>query len=384
MIGKVRQTRRKRRGVQKRAVTRGQRGGVNENPIALKPINAVILDQASTQTLQLKIPPGGSILTNQNTMMYMEGSLTTSAKVSGIWNAIRRGIAGQSVLSNLVTNSGDAEAEILLAPSLPGAVVELTIRPGESWKIFPGSFLAGTANLRLTGSLDLFNNFTASFVGGNLTYTVLEVPKGGVDGRAWIYGFGGVKEHSIRPSVTPFILNNGSFLAMPSVAADGTDYWKRYITVGTPQGLLNAFLTAVGFVIKVRDDGKGAAPLIPIYTQTLNIENFKGFVREIARTEALAVRSGSSHSIHQIQSSAVPTAAMAGVGAGGLMGVAAEPAMETYAPTDAVEGVSAVADAGSSFGNIVGSFGNAAAAAGSFGNAAEAAGDVMSATTEES
>ena len=140
-----RQTRRKRVGGGRGRGTRTQRGGAKEKPVALKPITAVILDQASTQTLQLKIPPGGSLLTNQNTMMYMEGSLTTEAKVSGIWNAIRRGITGQSVLSNLVTNSGDSEAEILLAPSLPGAVVEITIRPGESWKIFPGSFLAGTA-----------------------------------------------------------------------------------------------------------------------------------------------------------------------------------------------------------------------------------------------
>jgi uncharacterized protein (AIM24 family) len=263
-------------------------------------ITATIVDQASTQVLRLTMPPGSSVVTDQNTMSFMTGHLTTKATMDGggFFNAFKRSLTGESFLINRVTNPSQEVAEMTLAPTTPSAIAEITIAPGEEWKVYPGSMMAATANVKVTGSLNIFNNFLTSFVTDTAIYTTLSVPEGGAPGRAWISGFGGIERRDVVPSSTPFILNNGTFLAMPS------RHWGTYVTVGTAGGILDSFVTDIGFVMKIRAPaGDTSPPTIPVYMQTLNVRNFQQMITTIAKA---AVKNADSKPLFTF-SSDIPT-----------------------------------------------------------------------------
>ncbi len=256
-----------------------QRGGAE--------VTGTILDQASTQVLRITMPPGAALVTDQNTMAYMTGQLQTSVQMggqqkaqegAGFLNALKRTFSGESFFVNQVTNPSNETAEITLAPSIPSAITEIALEPEEEWKMYPGCLLAATSNVSVSGSLNVFQNFRSSFVTGSAMYTTVKATGG--PGRAWICGFGGIEKRDITTSNTPFILNNGTFLAMPA------KYWDSHVDVGTAGGILNAFLTDIGFVMKIQNRRGAPSVTIPLYMQSLNIRNFQQMIKTIAATEA--------------------------------------------------------------------------------------------------
>ena len=271
----------------RRKTRRGKQGG---NLNSSDTLQATILDQAATQVLKFLVPPGASLITDQNTLAYMSGQLKTEASTgTGLWNALKRGITGESFLSNMVSNPSQETAELVLSPPLAGAIVELSIAPGEVWRLYPGSFLAATPNIKVSGSLNMFDSFRVSFVMDTFVYTSVETLPNTGPGRVWIYGFGGIEQKTITPTSTPYILNNGTFLAMPHKTAQG-NLWDSYVSVGTPGSLMQAFLTNIGLVMKIQTKEGQTAPSFPLYTQTMNIEHLKRFIGNIAEAKARSVR----------------------------------------------------------------------------------------------
>lgn len=263
------------------------RAGGNNAAVAAAPaeIVATIEDQASTQVIKFTIPPSLSLITDQNTMSYMDASLSTdsTAGSTGLFGMLKRGLAGESVLSNIVTNKGTRPAELVLAPPMVGAIVELKINPGEKWKLYPGSFMAATPNIKVSGSINILKNLSSMFVSGSASYTTVEVNEGTAPGRVWIYGYGGISKKTV--TTDPLIINNGVFLAIPSKLADGTAIWDKHVKVEPYGGLVTSFLTNIGFVMKIQP---APSHEIPVYMQTVNIENLKGIISTIARNEAHA------------------------------------------------------------------------------------------------
>jgi uncharacterized protein (AIM24 family) len=274
------------------AKTRRNRSHVGGKPapvLGQGDIQATIMDQASTQILRISIPPGKSIVADQNTMSYMTGDIKPNARTggtmegAGVLNGLKRVFTRQTFFINEFINAGQSTSEITLSPSIPSAIAEISIQPGEEWKVYPGCILAATSNVRISGTLNIFENFRASFITQTAVYSTVGLKEGEMTpGRAWISGFGGIETRNITPSTTPFILNNGTFLAMPA------RYWNDYVDVGTPTGIVQSFLTNIGFVMKIMDRGKNPnpPPTFPIYMQTINIHNFKNMIQSIAATEA--------------------------------------------------------------------------------------------------
>jgi uncharacterized protein (AIM24 family) len=268
--------------MRRRRVRKTRRGG-SQTPST---IIARIVDQASTQVLNITIPPNATLITDQNTMSFMSGNLKTNAQMggdqngAGIFNALKRAISGENFFVNRVTNMSNEMAEITLSPTIPSAIVEIDILPGEEWKVYPGSMIAATSNVHVSGSINIFDNFKTSFVTDTAIYTTLVVKEGDTPGKIWLSGFGGIEKREIVPSSTPFVLNNGTFLAMP------TKYWNKYVRVGTAGGILQSFTTSLGFVMKIQapDAADQNPPKIPIYMQTLNIRNFQQMIKTIAST----------------------------------------------------------------------------------------------------
>jgi len=252
-------------------------------------IGASIVNKNGFDTLECKLEPGASIITNQDTLCYMEGGIETKATTgsSGLGGMFRRAISGSSFFQNAVINNANTTRKIVLSPLLQGSIAEIVIQPGEMWRFADKTFLACSPNLQVSGNLNIFRNFRMSFVNGNLTYVTVTATN--TVGVVWVTGYGGVEKHEIKmgENSIPLLINNGCFLGMLSTKGD-IDYWKDYTTISVPGGVFTAFMTNIGFVMKIGDSTppKRSNPITCIlYTQTLNPRNLEEYVDKIARKE---------------------------------------------------------------------------------------------------
>ena len=261
-------------------------------------VNPVVKNINGFDILNFSLEPGASILTNQETMTYMDGGLVTSATLGsgGVWSWIARDVTGSSVLQNLVTNPTPEVRKITLSPLLQGSIVQVNVRRGERWRFADHSFLACTPNLVISGNLNVFSNFRLMFVGQGVTYTTVEATDG--DGIVWVSAYGAAVKHDMTLGVAdsvPLFINNGCFLGMLDYK-DGIDYWHDYVDVGTANDLFSALFTQLGWVMKIQDKEPRVreGPITcSVITQSLNPHNFERYVSNIAAKVASAPSSSS-------------------------------------------------------------------------------------------
>lgn len=246
-------------------------------------LGAVVENNNGYTMLKFNISPGSSVVTNQHTLSYMDGGLSTGASVRGsLWNSLKRAFSGSSFLQNVVVNNTQNNLKLVLSPLLQGSIITIKIKAGETWRFCDKSFMACTPNINVSGNLNIFDNFSVAFMGGNLTYTVLTVKEG--IGYAWVSGYGAIEKHVINmgdSNTIPLYINNGCFLGMLN-NSNGIDYWKTYVRVGTSDGIINSVFTSIGLIMKIQDTtpSKGKIDCI-IITQSLNPDNFKRYIRGI-------------------------------------------------------------------------------------------------------
>ena len=252
-------------------------------------INPIVKNINGFDILNFSLEPGTSIITNQETMSYMDGGLVTSATLGagGVWSWFARDVTGSSVLQNLVTNPTPTVRRITLSPLLQGSIVQVNVKKGERWRFADHSFLACTPNLIISGNLNVFSNFRLLFVGQGITYTTVEATDG--DGIVWVSAHGAAVKHEMTLGTAdsvPLFINNGCFLGMLDYK-DGIDYWHNYVDVGTANDLFSALFTQLGWVMKIQDKGSLGTPITcTVITQSLNPHNFERYVSNIAAKAA--------------------------------------------------------------------------------------------------
>jgi uncharacterized protein (AIM24 family) len=175
---------------------------------------------------------------------------------------------------------------MVLSPLTQGSVVQIDVKPGETWRFADKSFIACTPNLNVSGNINIFSNFRMMFVGENLTYTTVSADQGSA-GSIWISCYGAVEKHEINMgsgSSVPLFINNGCFLGMIDHDASH-NYWENYVSVGTANGLFSAMFTQLGWVMKIQDTtpSRGAAKCL-VLTQSLNPHNLEKYIASIAQT----------------------------------------------------------------------------------------------------
>ena len=277
--------------------------------------------------LKFTMSPNASVITNQETMSYMDGGLSTNATMgsSGFFGAILRGIAGASVLQNSVTNPTQNTLKMVLSPLLQGSILQIDIKPGETWRFADKSFLACTPNLNVSGNVNIFSNFRMMFVGENLTYTT--VSSQGSAGTVWISSFGAIEKHDIAMgtgSNVPLFINNGCFLGM--LDNNGSiNFWNDYVSVGTANGLFSAMFTQLGWVMKIQDTlpPKRPGPITcTVFTQSLNPHNFEKYIANIAQKVVEKNRTSGDNRAF-LSSGVGPSANPAILGTGAAVGLGA-------------------------------------------------------------
>jgi uncharacterized protein (AIM24 family) len=251
--------------------------------------------------LKFSMAPNASVITNQETMSYMDGGLSTSATVgsSGVFGALLRGITGASFLQNSVVNPTGNTLKMVLSPLLQGSIIQIDIKAGETWRFADKSFMACTPNLNVSGNINIFSNFRLMFVGENLTYTTVSATTG--PGSVWISSFGAIEKHEMAMgtgSTVPLFINNGCFLGM--LDNNGAiDFWNDYVTVGTANGLFSAMFTQLGWVMKIQDTSPPRRPApvqCTVLTQSLNPHNLEKYIAHIAQKVVDKSRTSTSSS----------------------------------------------------------------------------------------
>ena len=277
--------------------------GVIKNTGANDPfasLGASIENHNGFDILKFNISPGASVITNQDTMSYMDGGLSTNATIgsTGIFGAFFRGITGASMLQNAVMNPTQNILKMVLSPLMQGSVLKVDIKTGESWRFADKSFIACTPNLNVSGNINIFSNFRMMFVGENLTYTTVEST--GTEGAVWISAYGAVEKHDIMMgsgSSVPLFINNGCFLGMLDHDSQ-RNYWNDYVSVGTAGGIFNAMFTQLGWVMKIQDSvpPKGQVKCT-VLTQSLNPHNLEKYITAIVKANIPAKETRSSESM---------------------------------------------------------------------------------------
>jgi uncharacterized protein (AIM24 family) len=299
--------------------------GIDKGPFSN--LGAAIENHSGFDILRFNISPGASVITNQETMSYMDGGLSTSATTGsgGIFSAIFRGFTGSSVLQNAVVNPTQNVLKMVLSPLLQGSIVQVDIKAGETWRFQDKSFIAATPNLNVSGNVNIFSNFRMMFVGENLMYTTVSANQG-TAGTVWVSSFGAVEKHDIAMgtgSTVPLFINNGCFLGM--IDHDAThNYWSNYVSVGTSNGMFNAMFTQLGWVMKIQDSVPTKGPAkCTVLTQSLNPHNFEKFIANIAQQVVNKSRGSQSSQPSFLQSGVGPSASSSVLGTAAVATAAA-------------------------------------------------------------
>ena len=270
---------------------------LSDSPHVFGNLGAKIKNLNGYDILKFEIAPGASLVTNQDTMAYMDGGLTMNATVGkSFFNAILRGISGSSVLQNTVENKTHRSLTIAISPLLQGSIIQVNIKAGESWRFADRSFLACTPNLVVTGNLNIFSNFRMVFVGQNVSFVQINAPE--TDGIVWISAHGAAEVHSIEfgtGNANPFYINNGCFLGMVA-QKNGIDYFKDYVRVGLASTMFTSFFTDIGFVMKIQDSippRRSHPTHFTVLTQSLNPHNLEKYISRIVEQHMDRHRGGS-------------------------------------------------------------------------------------------
>lgn len=267
-------------------------------------LGAKIQNLNGFDVLKFEIQPGASVITNQETMSYMDGGLSTMATTgtSGFFGALFRGIAGASVLQNQVQNTTQRPLTMVLSPLLQGSIVQINVAAGETWRFADRAFLACTPNLGVSGNLNIFSNFRMIFVSENLTYVTVTANAG--PGVVWVSAHGACESHALEMGTansSPFYINNGCFLGMLD-SANGINFYKDYVRVGLPASMFQSVFTQLGFVMKVQDTVPPKRPgpiILTVLTQSLNPHNLEKFIAHIAEQKVREAMRGGGRTLRR-------------------------------------------------------------------------------------
>jgi uncharacterized protein (AIM24 family) len=317
--------------------------GLTSGPYAN--LGAEVVNSNGYDILRFNMAPTASVITNQDTVSYMDGGLSTGATTGtgGLFAAFFRGIAGSSVLQNSVVNPTSNTLKMVLSPMLQGSIIQVDIQAGETWRFADKAFIAATPNLAVSGNINIFSNFRMMFVGENLTYTTVSASQG-TAGTVWVSSYGAIEKHEINMgtgSTVPLFINNGCFLGM--LDNDGViNFWNDYVSVGTANGFFSAMFTQLGWMMKIQDTTPPRRPgpvKVTVLTQSLNPHNLEKYIANIARKTMESMRQPSSSGF--LTSGVGPRAnpSVLGMAAAGLAGAAAVAPQGPMQMTSVIPGV---------------------------------------------
>lgn len=213
--------------------------------------------------LKFFLTPGDVVLADGGSMIYMDDTITLTTskpkKGGGIMTALKRGLAGESLFQSYFVAGDKPTAVLALSTPLPGDIMAIHLKEGESWQLSAGSFLAATSNIQVSGTLRA-NGFISWGNDEGIMRTKVTAKDG--DGMVWVESYGHIEKHGLKAGESLKVDNEG-FLASPS----GVNYTLAKAT----KSLIASFLTKEGIVMRFT----GPAT---VYTQSKGVKGLVGLI----------------------------------------------------------------------------------------------------------
>ena len=164
----------------------------------------------------VKLKPGQAIVGDGGALQYWKGPITPGELKMSFFASIGRALSNESLFLTEYNVPEDATTHgtIAFASSWPGDAFCIELKPGETWKLSRGAFLASSPNITVSGKLNWRGIFEVGQDEGFILPKVTCDPKSTTNGFVFVAGYGGVEKHEIDGGDT-LMINNGLFMAAP-------------------------------------------------------------------------------------------------------------------------------------------------------------------------
>ncbi len=161
------------------------------------------------------------VIADGGSMCYMDGSISLTLKKpkkgGGIFGKIMKSLSGESFFSSYFVGGEDANGAVLaLSTPLPGDIIALPIKAGETWTLSAGSFLAASSNIKVSGAFKFKGILSWGNDEGMFRTTVTAEDTNGV---VFVESYGHIEKHVLKAGQTLKVDNEGFLACMK-----GTDY----------------------------------------------------------------------------------------------------------------------------------------------------------------
>lgn len=198
-------------------------------------------------SLQVNLRRGQLIKAKSDSLVWATGDVAITGVSGGFWKGLARKCAGETYwLEHL---SCDSEcATMILAANNIGFVTQLTIEPGDVWRVHKEGFFAAGPEVEISGNVQSVLKGLFSRQG----FVVLEVTSSSPS-PLFLSSFGAVDVIELGEGES-FLVDNGHLVAWPASM-------KYDIVAASKQGLFHSWKSGEGLMCRFHGPGK-------VYTQT--------------------------------------------------------------------------------------------------------------------
>lgn len=139
----------------------------------------------------IKLKKGQTVGIAYSVLSYYDSSLDINTRSqNGVFKGIfRKMVTGDSVFKTFFTGTQNTNNELVLSHYLPGSIIPLIVKPGESYRIDNNSLLGYTSNLKIETKSKFRNILLQQGIFQEAFYNDTTE-----DGMLWIHSYGGHTE----------------------------------------------------------------------------------------------------------------------------------------------------------------------------------------------
>jgi len=197
-------------------------------------LNGVVSGRPMFANVDIDLQAGQKIVADGKTLLWMDGEMRMETGChGGCCHAMGRWCSRESCCMNLY----EGGQKIGFGFTLPGDMMSFGVTKGNGWIMSQGAFIAGTANLAVSGK---FTGCCTCVAGEGLFLTHVFCGHAGTNGMFFAGGYGSIVRHDVARGQVLFV-DHGLFFA----AHEATR-----ITVGLVGGCRACCCSGEGFVMK--------------------------------------------------------------------------------------------------------------------------------------
>ncbi|NLY44211.1 MAG: TIGR00266 family protein [Clostridiaceae bacterium] len=219
-----------------------------------------ILYQDAFPIIQVQLRQGETIKAESDAMVSMSATVDVEGSLDrgGILGGIGRMLAGEKFFFQVLT-ARRGPGEVLLAPSIPGGIIDVELDGTYGLNVQKDGFLAASAGVQV--STQMQNLFKGLFSGEG--FFILNISG---KGTVFLNSYGAIHAVNI-PAGEEVIIDNGHLVAWP-------DYMTYNLEKASSRGWISSFTSGEGIVCRFRGPGT-------VLIQTRNPRGFRAWIEKL-------------------------------------------------------------------------------------------------------